>query len=217
MSDADLNTLEREVEITRAKFAHDLARLRSPHSLAEFKEDLWAHARGTKDGIVADLKARAAANPAALAAVAAGVAWRLFHRPPIATALVGLGLFSLLRTSPERTDSETWIDRYAEDPVGELRSRASELADAAKQKVKDLSEQVGQAAGATTRELKEKATAATERATETLRDAGDTAQHRLTRLADEAVSVSDRASARGVRMTVQSFSRASAQPNRRPW
>jgi hypothetical protein len=196
MSDADLNTLEREVEITRAKFAHDLARLRSPHSLAEFKEDLWAHARGTKDGIVADLKARAAANPAALAAVAAGVAWRLFHRPPIATALVGLGLFSLLRTSPERTDSETWIDRYAEDPVGELRSRASELADAAKQKVKDLSEQAGQAAGATTRELKEKATAATERATETLRDAGDTAQHRLTRLADEAVSVSDRASAR---------------------
>jgi hypothetical protein len=90
MSDADLNTLEREVEITRAKFAHDLARLRSPHSLAEFKEDLWAHARGTKDGIVADLKARAAANPAALAAVAAGVAWRLFHRPPIAQLADGI-------------------------------------------------------------------------------------------------------------------------------
>jgi hypothetical protein len=196
MSEADLNALEREVEMTRAKFAHDLAQLRSPHNLAEFKEDLWAHARGTKDSILADLKARAAANPAALAAVAAGVAWRLFHRPPIATALVGLGLFSLLRTSPERADSETWIDRYAEDPVGELRSRASELADAAKQKVKDLSEQASQAAGATTRELKEKATVATERATETLRDAGDTARHRVTRLADEAVSVSDHASAR---------------------
>jgi hypothetical protein len=42
--------------------------------------------------VLADLKARAAANPLALAAVAAGVGWRLFHRPPIATALVGLGL-----------------------------------------------------------------------------------------------------------------------------
>jgi hypothetical protein len=195
MSEADLNALERGVEMTRAKFAHDLAQLRSPQNLAAFKEALWAHAHETKDSILADLKARAAANPAALAAVAAGVTWRLFHRPPIATALVGLGLFSLLRTSPERTDSETWIDRYTEDPVGELRSRASELADAAKQKVKDLSEQARQATDETTRELKEKATAATERATETLRDAGDIARHRVTRLADDAVSVSDRASA----------------------
>jgi hypothetical protein len=38
-----------------------------------------------------------------------------------ATALIGLGLFSLLRTSPERTDSETWIDRYAEDPSPMIR------------------------------------------------------------------------------------------------
>ena len=158
----------------------------------EFKEDLWAHARETKDGILADLKARAAANPAALAAIAAGVAWRLFHRPPIAMALVGFGLFSLLRTSPEHTDSETWIDRYAEDPVGELRSRAGELADAAKQKFKDLSEQASQAAGEATKELKERAAATTERATETLRDA---ARDRVTRIADDALSASDRASA----------------------
>jgi hypothetical protein len=196
MSEADLNALEREVEMTRVKFAHDLARLRSPHNLAEFKEELWAHARETKDGLLADLKARAAANPTALAAVAAGVAWRLFHRPPMATALIGLGLFSLLRTSPERTDSETWIDRYAEDPVGELRSRASELADAAKQKVKDLSEQANQAAGEVTKELKERAAAATERATETLREASDAARDRATRLADDSMSASDQASAR---------------------
>jgi predicted nucleic acid-binding protein len=196
MSQADLNALEREVELTRAKFADDLARLRAPHNLAEFKQDLWAHARETKDGILADLKARAAANPAAVAAVAAGVAWRLFHRPPIATALIGLGLFSLLRTSPERTDSETWIDRYAEDPVGELRSRASELADAAKQKVEDLSEEANQAAGEVTKELKERAAAATERATETLREASDAARDRVIRLADDSMSAADRTSAR---------------------
>ena len=40
MSQADLNALEREVELTRAKFAHDLARLRSPHTLAELPNDL---------------------------------------------------------------------------------------------------------------------------------------------------------------------------------
>jgi hypothetical protein len=195
MSQAELNALERDVEVTRAKFAHDLARLRSPHSLAEFKENLWAHARETKDGVLADLKARAAANPAALAAVAAGVAWRLFHRPPIATALVGLGLVSLLRTSPERTDAKTWIDRYAEDPVGEFRSQAGAFTDAAKQKAHELGQQVGHAAGHAATQIKETAAGLTESTTEMLRDAGDTARDRVTRLADDAVSASDRASA----------------------
>jgi hypothetical protein len=40
MSAAELNAIERDVELTRARFANDLARLRSPHNLAEFKEDL---------------------------------------------------------------------------------------------------------------------------------------------------------------------------------
>jgi gas vesicle protein len=189
MSQAELNALEREVELTRAKFAHDLAQLRSPHNLSEFKEDLWAHARETKDGMVADLKARAAANPAALAVIVAGVAWRLFHRPPIATALVGLGLFSLLRTSPEHKGTETWIDRYAEDPAGELRSQASAFADAAKQKIQDWTEQASQAAGEAMSQLKETAAEVTGHATETLREASDTGR-------DRAMSVSDRAAAR---------------------
>jgi hypothetical protein len=38
MSQADLNALEREVEQTRARFANDLARLRSRRNLAAFKE-----------------------------------------------------------------------------------------------------------------------------------------------------------------------------------
>jgi hypothetical protein len=104
MSAAELNALEREVELTRARFANDLARLRSPHNIAEFKEDLWASAREAKDGVLAEVKARAAANPLAVAALAAGVAWRLFHRPPIATLLIGLGLVGLLRTSPSQAD-----------------------------------------------------------------------------------------------------------------
>jgi hypothetical protein len=193
MSAAELNALEREVELTRAKFANDLARLRSPHNIAEFKEALWARARETKDGIVADLKARAAANPAAVAALAAGVAWRLFHRPPIATLLVGLGLFGLLRTLPSQADYAKAEEFF--DPE-EWSSRASGLADAAKQKVQDWAEQASQVAREAKTQVAKTAVSMAERASDALRDAGDTARDRVTRLADDAASVSDQASAR---------------------
>jgi hypothetical protein len=49
MTAADLNALERDVEQARARFANDLARLRSPTNLTRFKDDLWAEARETKD------------------------------------------------------------------------------------------------------------------------------------------------------------------------
>jgi hypothetical protein len=193
MSASELNALEREVELTRAKFANDLARLRSPHNIAEFKEDLWAHARKTKDGIVANLKARAAANPAAVAALAAGVAWRLFHRPPIATLLVGFGLVGLLRTSPSQADYARGEEFFDPD---EWTSRASDVADAAKEKVQDWSAQASQAAREAKTQVAETAVSMVERASEALRDAGDTARDRMTRLTDDAASVSGRASAR---------------------
>ena len=191
MSEADLNALEREVELTRAKFASDLARLRSPHTLAEFKEDLWTHARDTKNGVVADLKARAVANPAAVAALAAGVAWRLFHRPPIATLLVGLGLVGLLRTSPSQADYAKAEDFF--DPE-EWRSRAGAFTDAAKQKVQDLSAQATEAARDAKTQVAQAAASAAERASDAFRSAGDTARDRGARFADDAVSVSERAS-----------------------
>src|SRR5205823_4490366 len=149
MSAAKLNALEREVELTRAKFANDLARLRSPHNLAEFKEDLWAHARETKDGVIAEVKARAAANPLAVAALAAGVAWRLFHRPPIATLLVGLGLVGLLRTSPSQHSSQPYMGLHDEDPKPRRNDAGNAslaaFADAAKEKVQDWSAHTGEA------------------------------------------------------------------------
>jgi gas vesicle protein len=193
MSAAELNALEREVELTRARFANDLARLRSPHNIAEFKEDLWAHARETKDGIVADLKARAAANPAAVAALTAGVAWRLFHRPPVATLLVGLGLVGLLRTSPSQADYATAEDFFDRDHWA---SRASAFADAAKQKVQDWSAEAGEATREAKTQMAETAASVAERSSDALRDAGDAVRDRVTRLADDAASVSDRASAR---------------------
>ena len=138
MSEAELNVLERDVEQARARFAGDLARLRSPATLSNFQDDLWARASETKDDLVekakeaatdgvqrlvSDLKEKAAANPAAALAIGAGLAWRLVHRPPIASLLVGIGLFSLWRTSPP--------------PEGEgLLPRAAELAGQVKETVK---------------------------------------------------------------------------------
>jgi gas vesicle protein len=193
MSEAELAALERDVELTRARFVSDLARLRAPHTIAEFKEDLWARARETKDGVVADLKARAAANPLAVAALAAGVGWRLFHRPPIATLLVGLGLVGLLRRSPSQADYERAEEVF--DPEA-WRSRASGFADAAKQKVQDWSAQASQAAREAKTQVAETAASMAERASEMLHDAGDTARDRMTRLADDAASASDRAATR---------------------
>src|SRR5688572_33339992 len=103
MSEPSLQVLEREVEAARAKLAADLETLSSPRTVSEFKEEVKAEAIETKDEliekakssatstvqqIVDDIKARAVANPGAALAIGAGIAWRLVHKPPIASVLV---------------------------------------------------------------------------------------------------------------------------------
>jgi hypothetical protein len=112
----DFDLLERDLQETRERLARDLDRLRSTETISGFKADLLAQVSETKDELVgkakasvsagmqdlwSEVKARAAANPAAALALGAGLAWRLLHRPPIASALVGLGLISLWRTDPQ--------------------------------------------------------------------------------------------------------------------
>jgi hypothetical protein len=64
------------------------------------------------DGFVSDVKRRAADNPVALAAIGAGLAWRLWQKPPIATLLVGAGVAALFgRSSVHEID----IDPYDPD------------------------------------------------------------------------------------------------------
>ena len=138
MSEAELNVLERDVEQARARFAGDLARLRSPATLSNFQDDLWAQASETKDDLVekakeaatdgvqrlvSDLKEKAAANPAAALAIGAGLAWRLVHRPPIASLLVGIGLYSLWRTTP--SEGEGLVPRAA-DLAGQVKETLQE-------------------------------------------------------------------------------------------
>jgi hypothetical protein len=215
---SDLDALERDVAQARARFADDLARLRSPANLARFKDDLWAEARETKDELIdkskaaakdgaqrvlTDLKERAAANPLAAAAIGAGLAWRLINRPPIATLLIGAGLFGLLRTSPPRRSHEPYMGLYDEDRAlrhtsGEdtLAQRTAEVASAVKDKVQDWSATAGETARATATQVADAAASVTERARETLHEARDAARESLTQATETAAAVGERASAR---------------------
>jgi hypothetical protein len=119
MSDPSLHQLERDVEAARAKLAGQLSSLRSPAAYSEFSSELKYEALEMKDALVdkakssvqstidtfvEDLKARAAANPVAALAIGAGIAWRLIQRPPIATALIGAGLYRYPGDPRERAD-----------------------------------------------------------------------------------------------------------------
>ena len=128
MSDLPLKIHEREVENARAKLAADLDVLCSPRTVATFTEGLKQEALDTKDAIWERLKARAAANPAAMLAIAAGLGWRLMNRPPIASALIGLGLFSLWRTPGAPLDQRVG---FFQQSAQALKTQGEDLASAA--------------------------------------------------------------------------------------
>ena len=156
MSDPTLHQLEREVEVARAKLVGNLTTLRSPATFSQFTSDLKHEAMDIKDdlvdkakasvqstfeGLIEDVKARAAANPAAALAIGAGIAWRLIKHPPIATALVGAGLYSLFRTSPSPFSSTA-----RQDYLTQARARLGEQASDFAETVKEHAVQIGEAA-----------------------------------------------------------------------
>jgi hypothetical protein len=139
-----LDDLERDVEDARNRLVHDVGRLRAPATLSGFKDDVVAKAQEVRDEwihkatdaasssvrrIWSDLVDRASANPGAALVIGAGLAWRLAHRPPIATLLVGVGLASLLRTNPSSSPSP-------------IVTRAAELGGTARNWVGDVNETV---------------------------------------------------------------------------
>jgi len=137
MSEISLQAHEHDVERARAKLAGSLATLRNPATLSAFTADLKHEALATKDslvgqaksaaqstlnGFVEDLKAKAAANPAAVVAIGAGLAWRFLRHPPITSALVGMGLYSLWHTNAVRA-AGGYQPYYLQEGKDRLRSR----------------------------------------------------------------------------------------------
>jgi hypothetical protein len=115
MARAELDNLEGDVHEARQRLKSDLEVLRAPGTFSSFKEELVAEARHSGDDaianakagamswserLIAEIKERAAANPVAVGAIAAGIGWRILRKPPITTMLVGYGLYSLYQTRP---------------------------------------------------------------------------------------------------------------------
>jgi len=212
---SDLNAIERDVEQAREKFAGDLARLRSPDILASFKDDLSAAkddlvertTEAAKDGaqrVFNDLKDRAAANPAAAVAIGAGLAWHLARHPPIATLLVGVGVVSLLRTSPWQSSAQRSTEAYDEsfdkhdrgNSTGgnSLSSRAQKFTETARQKVREWSADAGDVVSESLTQLTDKAASAAERTSDVVQEASAMAHATAGEIADQAAAMAQRAS-----------------------
>ena len=142
MSQTELDRLERDVEIARAQVSEDIERLRAPATLSDFKDAATSEARAYRDdfvdktanavkdraqGFLIDIKDRAAANPLAALAIGAGLAWRLLHKPPIATLLIGGGLVGLLKTDPQHPAMGAELVPEARDLAISARDKAKEL------------------------------------------------------------------------------------------
>jgi hypothetical protein len=100
------------------------------------------------------MKAKAAENPAATLAISAGLAWRLLRHPPIATALIGAGLFSLLRTPPARIIGSENGD-YVSHAKERLKQQATHLAGEVVDRASGIATEIKDDAGAMAEAVKE--------------------------------------------------------------
>jgi hypothetical protein len=165
--DKSLNQLEADVEAARAKFAADMAVARSGETRSQFftdaqqdlrhlKDTVMANAAGSAKSKAADLvetiKAKAAQNPAAVLAIAAGVGWRIYKSPPIASTLVGLGLYSLLKSDavPTQNPLETAKRRAKEQiefAAEAARSGAASVTNSVVETVDEMTQPAREATG----------------------------------------------------------------------
>ena len=196
MSEISLRECENDVERARAKLARDLGVLRSPSTMSAFTNDLKREALDAKDAMVdkakstaerwaEDLKAKAAQNPAATLVIGAGLAWRLFRNPPIATVLVGAGLYSLWHTRAQPAAPGEHPD-YFRQGKERLIEQAGELAEATRQKAVEagaiVSEKAAELASATSDRLDQWG----ESASTAVDDIRSVAQRKAAEMADEA-------------------------------
>lgn len=227
MSKNELDDLERDVAEARSKLTADLQRLSSPEVFSGFKagvsrdldslkqqalETTKEVARERAQNMVEMVTDRIVANPAAAAAIGAGLAWRLFRHPPLSTALVGLGLYGLLRSngngptadrmgrSANRTrDGRQGIDwgRKAEafaenargqfsDALGAVRHHAADAASVVRKTAADAAAAASETIGEATAATHEKISAAASDTRDKLADIAEGATIRLSDIASEA-------------------------------
>jgi hypothetical protein len=194
--DRSLEQCERDVEVARSKLAADLAVLRSPATVSSFTESLKDTALETKaavieqakeavqskvNGFVGDLKAKAAANPAAALTIGAGIAWHVLRHPPIATALIGAGLFSLWRSQGVSSDRD-----YLQQGRKRLKEQASEFGASAMDVASDVGVAIADKAGEIVYAAKDTVQDWSQTAAESAAQAGEVVKTRVEAVRDGA-------------------------------
>ncbi len=209
MTNAEIEALERDVEQARGRLVADLAVLRSAGTLSDLKRDVSEEVTRTKDefvgrakdaarqraeGVLDGIKARVAANPGAALAIGAGLAWRLYRHPPIASFLVGAGLVSLFRTDPQHPAVGADMAARAVDYAGTARDRLEEW------RHSDTAGQIGEAATIAREQATEFAATASQRvgeaavtAREQATEFAATASRRVGQIAGQASEATDAA------------------------
>lgn len=188
MSTLELDRLEEDVAKARERVVADVARLRSPAAFEEFKGDIGQTFSDAAQRTVAGFKNRAAANPAAVLAIAAGLLWRFARRPPIASLLVGVGLASLLRTGSDSPPSPV-VTRS-----GELLQAANERASELSEQARALTAQAREAAAATAATVSQTAGRVAEQARETAARVSGQAADSAARMSGQAAEAAARLS-----------------------
>jgi hypothetical protein len=135
----------------------------------EVKGDAIGKATDSVTGVLSDVKGRVSANPVAVVAIGAGLAWHLFRHPPITSLLLGYGLWSLWRTPPA-PEGEGFLPRAVE-----LAEATRDLAITTKDKVQDFSTQARETVAQLADQAASMADQATTSVRETVHDIRDTA------------------------------------------
>ena len=191
---------EQEVQDARAKLTADLAALRSPANLTAFTDELKHEAVAAKDSvvqhaketvrttieeIVADLKAKAASNPAAVLTIGAGIAWQLVRNPPIVSGLIGVGIYSLLRTPAPDSVPSGELD-YVDYGKQRLKQQAAYVGFEAARVIAKAGEALSEKRDEFYDTVKDKVRGLTDEAAETAADVTSTAKARTDGLAASA-------------------------------
>jgi hypothetical protein len=195
MTTLELDRLEEDVAKARERVVADVARLRSPAAMAEFKADIGNTFSDTAQRTLDGLKSKAAANPAAVLAIGAGLLWRFARHPPIASALIGVGLASLFRTNPGSPPSPV-VTR-----TGEVLHAAGETASALTEQAREFTVQAREAAAAAAARVTETAERVTDQATQMAARVAERGARLSDQAADTASRLSDDASAAATRMS----------------
>jgi ElaB/YqjD/DUF883 family membrane-anchored ribosome-binding protein len=161
----ELDLLEHDVAQARHRVKEDLANLRGP-VVGGLKRDLT----DTAESIFTDIKDRVADNPVAVVAIGAGLAWRIVHRPPVASLLVGYGLYSLMRSGRRRPSPMAAPAAQAGAAIAARTARlAGDAQSAAADQLRGAQESLAQTADA----IKSKASQWSERAAQAASGASD--------------------------------------------